>query len=226
MLNVLVVEDDNEVAAYLDSELSRRGYVVTLAATLAEAASAVEKDEWNVIVLDRLLPDGDGLAFIEDMRRRGSTVPILVLSALGDVNHRVEGLRAGGDDYLVKPFDIAELTARLEVLNRRAETQKPVTEIGIGDLAIDLLSRRVSRGGEDIRLQPREFKLLEYLARHRGQVVTRAMLLEAVWGIQFDPQTNVVDVHISRLRNKIDAGFSAPLLHTVRGEGYRLAEAP
>jgi len=225
-LNVLVIEDDSEVAAYLDSELSRRGYDVTLVATLAGAASAVNNDEYDVIVLDRMLPDGDGLAFIEDVRGRGSTVPILVLSALGEVNHRVEGLRAGGDDYLVKPFDVTELTARLEVLNRRVETQKPVTEFGIGDLVIDLLSRRVSRGGEDIRLQPREFKLLEYLARHCGQVVTRAMLLEAVWGIQFDPQTNVVDVHISRLRNKIDAGFSAPLLHTVRGEGYRLAEAP
>ena len=173
-----------------------------------------------------MLHDGDGLAFIEDVRGRGATVPILVLSALGEVNHRVEGLRAGGDDYLVKPFDVTELTARLEVLNRRAATQKQVTEFGIGDLVVDSLSRRVSRGGQEIRLQPREFKLLEYLARHCGQVVTRAMLLEAVWGIQFDPQTNVVDVHISRLRNKIDAGFSAPLLHTVRGEGYRLAEAP
>jgi two-component system, OmpR family, response regulator len=226
MLKVLVIEDDAELGGYLQWELGRLGYAATVAVNLAQGRSALAGGEYDIVVLDRMLPDGDGLSFIDDVRGPGSRPPVLVLSALGDVKDRVEGLRAGGDDYLVKPFDIAELVARIEALSRRARSQKAVTEVRVGDLAIDLLAHRVSRDGREIRLQPREFKLLEYLARHSGQVVTRAMLLEAVWGLRFDPQTNVVDVHVSRLRNKLDAGFSAPLLHTVRGEGYRLAQVP
>ena len=225
-MNVLVIEDDAEVGNYLHTELSRIGYSVTVGINLAEATKLLSAELFDVVVLDRMLPDGDGLSFIEEIRRDGVLLPVLVLSALGEVNHRVEGLQAGGDDYLVKPFDITELAARIEVLFRRSQPQIPATEFRLGDLEIDLLSHRVSRAGREIRLQPREFKLLEYLARHTGQVVTRTMLLEAVWGLKFDPQTNVVDVHISRLRNKLDAEFSQPLLHTVRGEGYRLAQAP
>jgi two-component system OmpR family response regulator len=225
-MKVLVVEDDVEVRDYLNTELNRIGYAVTVGKTLAQAKGLVIADTFDVVVLDRMLPDGDGLSFIEEIRGDGIPVPVLVLSALGEVNHRVEGLQAGGDDYLVKPFDITELVARIEVLTRRSQTQLSTTEIHLGDLTIDLLSHRVSREGREIRLQPREFKLLEFLARHPGQVVTRRMLLEAVWGLKFDPQTNVVDVHISRLRNKLDADFSRPLLHTVRGEGYRLADSP
>ncbi len=225
-MNVLVVEDDTEVGDYLHTELSRIGYTVTVGTTLAQAKDLLVAGAFDVVVLDRMLPDGDGLSFIEEIRSDGIPIPVLVLSALGEVNHRVEGLQAGGDDYLVKPFDITELTARVEVLLRRSQTQMPPTEFHLGELTIDLLSHRVSREGREIRLQPREFKLLEFLARHSGQVVTRRMLLEAVWGLKFDPQTNVVDVHVSRLRNKLDAEFSRPLLHTVRGEGYRLAETP
>jgi two-component system OmpR family response regulator len=226
MINVLVIEDDAEAGHYLNDQLNRMGYSVDVAGNLTAARELLAVADYDVIVLDRMLPDGDGLSFIDEIRRGGNAVPILVLSALGEVNHRVEGLHAGGDDYLVKPFDIAELAARIAVLSRRAQTSVPATEIHVGGLSIDLITHRVSREERDIRLQPREFKLLEYLARHAGQVVTRAMLLEAVWGLKFDPQTNVVDVHISRLRNKLDAGFPRPLLHTVRGEGYRLAEAP
>ena len=225
-MNVLVVEDDAEVGDYLHTELSRIGHTVTVGKTLAQARDLLIAGIFDVVVLDRMLPDGDGLSFIEEIRGDGIPLPVLVLSALGEVNHRVEGLQAGGDDYLVKPFDITELAARMDVLIRRSQTQIPTTEVHLGDLTIDLLSHRVTREGREIRLQPREFKLLEFLARHPGQVVTRRMLLEAVWGLKFDPQTNVVDVHVSRLRNKLDADFSRPLLHTVRGEGYRLAETP
>lgn len=225
-MNVLVIEDDVEVGNYLNEELKRVGYSVTVAINLAAARNFLTAVAYDVIVLDRMLPDGDGLAFIEEIRHAGTDAPVLVLSALGEVNHRVEGLQAGGDDYLVKPFDITELVARIEVLARRPQTSVAATEFHLADLSINLLSHRVARDGREIRLQPREFKLLEYLARHAGRVVTRTMLLEAVWGLKFDPQTNVVDVHISRLRNKLDAEFSRPLLHTVRGEGYRLAEAP
>ena len=225
-MNVLVIEDDVEVGDYISGELNRIGYSLAVALNLAAARDQLAAVTYDVVVLDRMLPDGEGLSFIEEMRGRGNDMPVLVLSALGDVNHRVEGLQAGGDDYLVKPFDISELTARIEVLFRRAQQASSPTEFHLGALKIDLITHQVTREGREIRLQPREFKLLEYLARHAGKVVTRAMLLEAVWGLNFDPQTNVVDVHISRLRNKLDAEYSQPLLHTVRGEGYRLAEAP
>ncbi|MFT4560663.1 MAG: two-component system OmpR family response regulator [Gammaproteobacteria bacterium] len=226
MLNILVIEDDHETGEYLHGEFHRAGYSCVYVDTLASARAQLGLDNFAVVVLDRMLPDGDGIDFIREIRMQSLRVPVLVLSALGEVSHRVEGLRAGGDDYLVKPFDMDELIARIEVLSRRASSTTLVTEVVVADLKIDLLSQRVSRSGHEIRLQPREFKLLECLARHSGQVVTRTMLLETVWGLNFDPQTNVVDVHISRLRNKLDAEFSKPLLHTVRGKGYRLAPDP
>ncbi len=222
-MDVLVVEDDAETREYLKSELNGVGFRVSVAGSLLQAQETMATNSFDVIVLDRLLPDGDGINFIERIRLQGVTIPVLVLSALGEVRHRVDGLRAGGDDYLIKPFDVIELAARLEVLVRRVASA-PATSIQVGDLFIDILGQRVVRAGKEIRLQPREFKLLEYLAQQRDQVVTRTMLLEAVWGLTFDPQTNVVDVHISRLRNKLDSGFDSPLLHTVRGQGYRLAE--
>ena len=225
-MKVLVIEDDVEVGDYIFGELNRIGHTVGVALNLAAARDQLATSTYDVVVLDRMLPDGEGLSFIEELRTSGKDTPVLVLSALGEVNHRVEGLHAGGDDYLVKPFDISELVARIEVLFRRTQQSGSPTEFRLGALKIDLITHQVTREGSEIRLQPREFKLLEYLARHAGQVVTRAMLLEAVWGLNFDPQTNVVDVHISRLRNKLDADYAQPLLHTVRGEGYRLAEAP
>ena len=172
--------------------------------------------------MDRMLPKLDGLSVLRDMRSSGNDIPVLILSALADVDDRVEGLRAGGDDYLTKPFAFTELTARLEALLRRRRGNEKVTELAVGDLNMNLLSRKVVRESTVIDLQPREFKLLEYLMRHADQVVTRTMLLENVWGYHFDPQTNVIDVHISRLRGKIDRDFNAPLLHTVRGAGYSL----
>ncbi len=178
---------------------------------------------YDVIVLDRMLPGMDGLQAAQRLRAEGLGTPILFLSALGEVDDRVLGLRAGGDDYLVKPFAFSELLARLEALARR-RGEEPKTEICVGDLEIHLLSRRVTRSGQRIDLQPREFKLLEYLARNADRVVTRTMLLENVWEYNFDPQTNVIDVHVSRLRSKIDKGFELPLLHTVRGAGYRLSD--
>jgi len=224
-LDVLVIEDDEQTREFLKFELDVAGIGIVAVESLADARDTLAKTKFNVVVVDRMLPDGDGISFVEQLRSEGDETPVLVLSALGDVHHRVEGLRAGGDDYLVKPFDIVELTARLEGLVRRA-TNVPTTSLQIGDLNIDLLTQRVIRADQEIRLQPKEYKLLEYLALRCDQVVTRTMLLEAVWGISFDPQTNVVDVHISRLRNKLESGFKFSLLHTVRGQGYRLAQAP
>lgn len=222
-MRVLVIEDDAEAAAYMVKGLSEHGHVADHAID-AETGLIMAETAYDVIVLDRMLPGMDGLAAAENLRAKGDATPILFLSALGQVDDRVKGLRAGGDDYLVKPYAFAELLARIETLARR-RGDEPQTEIKVGDLEIDLLGRRVSRAGEKIDLQPREFKLLEYLARNADRVVTRTMLLENVWEYNFDPQTNVIDVHISRLRGKIDKGFEAPLLHTVRGAGYRLSEA-
>jgi two-component system OmpR family response regulator len=177
----------------------------------------------DVAVIDRMLPGIDGLSIIKAMRAAEKRTPVLVLSALGEVDDRVEGLRAGGDDYLVKPFAFAELNARIDALTRRADGDGPQTVLEVEDLRLDLLKRTVTRCGKPVRLQPREFKLLEFLMRHQGQVVTRTMLLEGVWDYHFDPQTNVIDVHISRLRAKVDKDFPVPLIHTIRGAGYRLA---
>ena len=221
-MRILVIEDDKETASYMVKGLSEHGHVADHVRD-AESGLVMAETGYDVIVLDRMLPGMDGLQAAQNLRGNGFTTPILFLSALGEVDDRVTGLKAGGDDYLVKPFAFSELLARLEALARR-RGEEPQTEILVGDLEINLLSRRVTRGGQRIELQPREFKLLEFLARHSDRVVTRTMLLENVWEYNFDPQTNVIDVHVSRLRSKIDKGFQLPLLHTVRGAGYRLSE--
>ena len=221
-MRILVIEDDKEAASYMVKGLSEHGHVADHVLD-ADSGLVMAESGYDVIVLDRMLPGMDGLQAAQNLRGNGFTTPILFLSALGEVDDRVTGLKAGGDDYLVKPFAFSELLARLEALARR-RGEEPQTEILVGDLEINLLSRRVTRGGQRIELQPREFKLLEFLARHSDRVVTRTMLLENVWEYNFDPQTNVIDVHVSRLRSKIDKGFQLPLLHTVRGAGYRLSE--
>ena len=225
-MRILVIEDDAETAAYLVKGLKESGHVVDHAATGADGLFLAAGEAYDIMIVDRMLPGLDGLAIIQTIRSAGNTTPVLVLSALGKVDDRVNGLKAGGDDYLVKPYAFSELLARIEALARRGGV-KPVetTRLAVGDLVLDLLARRVTRAGRDIELQPREFRLLEYLMRHAGQVVTRTMLLENVWDYHFDPQTNLIDVHISRLRQKLDKGSDAPLIHTVRGAGYSLRAA-
>jgi two-component system OmpR family response regulator len=204
--------------------LAQAGCNVDHAANGRDGLFLATTENYDALVVDRMLPGIDGLTVIRTLRASANTTPVLILSALGEVDDRVKGLKAGGDDYLVKPFAFSELLARLEALARRAKTgsDAPATMLRAGDLEMDLLRREVRRAGKPIDLQPREFQLLEFLLRHVGQVVTRTMLLEGVWDYHFDPQTNVIDVHISRLRSKIDKGFERPLLHTVRGAGYRL----
>ncbi len=222
-MRVLVVEDDPEVAAYLVKGLKQHGYTVDHAGDGKNGLFLATSEGYDVMVIDRMLPGLDGLAIVKGVRAAGKSTPMLILSTLADVDDRVEGLRAGGDDYLTKPFAFSELLARLEAIVRRASTVvSSETELRVGDLELDLLARVARRAGRVIELQPREFRLLEYLMRNAGQVVTRTMLLEHVWDYHFDPQTNVIDVHISRLRNKIDKGHDKPLLHTVRGAGYRM----
>lgn len=224
-MRILVIEDDSTVADYVVSGLRESGHTVDHAGDGREGLMMATTEDYDAIVADRMLPGVDGLTIVRTLRASDNLTPILVLSALGEVDDRVKGLKAGADDYLAKPFAFSELLARLEALQRRGQPESaPVTRLEVGDLTMDLLSRNVSRGGSAIDLQPREFRLLEYLMRHAGQVVTRTMLLEAVWDYHFDPQTNVIDVHISRLRAKIDKGFHQPLLHTVRGAGYKLGE--
>lgn len=222
-MRVLVIEDDAQLANYLAKAFGEIGARVELAENGRDGLFLATGNRYEVMVIDRMLPQLDGLAIIRTLRASGNSTPVLVLSALGEVDHRVEGLRAGGDDYLVKPFAFSELHARIEALLRRATPgEAPTTNLRVADLELDLLKREVHRSGQPIALQPREFKLLEYLMRHAGQVVTRTMLLENVWDYHFDPQTNVIDVHISRLRAKIDRDFEQPLLQTVRGAGYIL----
>ncbi len=222
-MRILIVEDDAETAEYLAKGLSEGGHVTDHAASGADGLSMALDGSYDVVIVDRMLPGMDGLSLIRVLREEGRATPVLILSALGQVTDRVKGLKAGGDDYLVKPFAFSELLARLEALARRASAEaKIITLLQLADLRLDLLARTVSRGGKPIDLQPREFLILEYLMRHAGQVVTRTMLLEAVWDYHFDPQTNVIDVHISRLRGKIDKGFSPPLLQTIRNAGYCL----
>jgi two-component system OmpR family response regulator len=224
-VRILLIEDDLEAAHYVMKGLGESGYVVDHAADGPRGLVMATTDPYDVLVVDRMLPGVDGLSVIEALRKNGVDTPVLILSAMGAVGDRVDGLRAGGDDYLVKPFAFAELLARIEALGRRARgSGTPETALRVADLELDLLAHRVSRAGQKIDLKPREFRILEVLMRQSGRVVTRTMLLESVWDYHFDPQTNVVDVHISRLRQKIDAGFDRPLLHTVRGAGYRLAE--
>jgi len=221
-MKVLVVEDDRETAAYLAKALGESGYTVDRAADGRDGLFLATSGAYDAIILDRMLPGMDGLAVLGALRAAGIRTPALILSALGSVDDRVKGLRAGSDDYLVKPFAFSELLARIEVMLRRGSAASATTRLRVGDLEMDLLTHTVKRGETVIDLLPREFQLLEYLMRNVGHVVTRTMLLENVWDYHFDPQTNVIDVHVSRLRQKIDKGFEAPLLHTVRGAGYCL----
>ncbi|MEL3891602.1 response regulator transcription factor [Ferrovibrio sp. MS7] len=222
-MKFLLVEDNPQVAQFVRKGLTESGHVVDHADNGRDGLFLAITEKYDAIILDRMLPGGiDGLGIIEALRRTGNATPILILSALADVDERIRGLKAGGDDYLTKPFAYGELEARLLALTRRALTSTAETQLQVADLSLNLLSRKVTRAGQPIALKPREYKLLEYLMRHAGQVVTRTMLLENVWDYHFDPQTNVIDVHISNLRQKIDAGFAQTLLHTVRGAGYRL----
>ncbi|HZF26234.1 MAG TPA: response regulator transcription factor [Steroidobacteraceae bacterium] len=226
-MRILVVEDDREVARFIERGLKEAGHAVDLAADGRDGLFLAMSEPYQAIVLDRMLPQVDGLAILRALRGSKIDTPVLILSALGDVDDRVAGLRAGSDDYLIKPFAVSELVARLEVLQRRvsANTAGAVTTLRVADLEMDLLKRSVKRSGNKIDLQPKEFQLLEFLMRHADQVVTRTMLLEGVWDYHFDPRTNVIDVHISNLRAKIDRGATQPLLHTIRGSGYRLGLA-
>jgi len=221
-MKVLVVEDDRQTAAYLAKGLGESGYTVDHAGEGREGLILATSGTYDVMILDRMLPGMDGMALLRALRAAGIGTPALILSALGSVDDRVQGLRAGGDDYLVKPFAFSELLARIEALLRRGAIAATTTKLRVADLEVDLLTRAVKRGDKPIELLPREFQLLEYLMRNTGHVVTRTMLLEHVWDYHFDPQTNVIDVHISRLRQKLDKQFDRPLLHTVRGAGYCL----
>ena len=224
MPNCLVIEDDAETRDYLCSGLRAAGYAVQAEMSGEEGNRRLQETRWDVVVLDRMLPGQvDGIGILEQMRARGDGTPVLILSALNSVDERVRGLRAGSDDYLTKPFVMSELLARVENLSRRSAWSRDVTVLQVADLQLDVRTMRVTRQGTTITLQPREFRLLEYLMRHEGQIVTRTMLLEGVWEYHFDPQTNVIDVQISRLRSKIDKDFEPPLIHTVRGAGYVLS---
>jgi two-component system, OmpR family, response regulator len=224
-MRVLVIEDDVEAAAYLVKGLNESGHTVDHAADGDDGLSLAMSAPYDVLVVDRMLPKRDGLSVVATIREQGNETPVLFLSALGEVDDRIKGLKAGGDDYLTKPYAFAELLARIEVLVRRSNPDQVKTKLQVGDLEVDLLARKVTRAGTEIDLQPREFRLLEYLMKNADRVVTRTMLLEHVWEYHFDPQTNVIDVHISRLRSKIDKNFDVPLLHTIRGAGYSLRAA-
>lgn len=226
-MKILLVEDDAEQAHFTARGLREAGHVVDLARDGREGLFLAATENFDAIVLDRMLPRVDGLAVLRTLRASEITTPVLILSALGEVDDRVDGLRAGGDDYLVKPFASAELLARLEALQRRGrpEPQGEATRLAVADLEMNLLRHAVTRAGRAVELKPKEFRLLEYLMRHAEQVVTRTMLLEGVWDYHFDPRTNVIDVHISNLRAKVDLPGQPPLIHTVRGAGYRLGRA-
>jgi len=219
---ILVVEDEPETAGQLVDSLATSGYQVDLAINGNDALSYGRSTDYAVMAIDRLLPDIDGIAVIRQLRADGVLTPALIISALGEIDERVRGLRAGGDDYLVKPFAFAELLARVEALARRSATVVKETVLRVGDLELDLVLRNANRGGRDIELLPREFQLLEYLVRNEGHVVPRAMLLQHVWDLHFDPSTNIIDVYVGRLRRKIDGQQAYPLIHTVRGVGYRV----
>ncbi len=221
-MRILIVEDDLEAAEAMARGLTEAGHACTRGADGEEGLVAARDGEFDVMIVDRMMPKMNGVQLVETLRREGDRTPVLFLSALGEVGDRVDGLQAGADDYLVKPYAFAELIARIEALARRRDTGSVQTLLKVGELEMDLIARTVHRSGKDIDLQPREFQLLEFMMRHAGQSVTRTMLLEKVWHYHFDPQTNVIDVHISRLRSKIDKGFDRPMLQTVRGAGYRL----
>lgn len=223
-MHILVVEDDPTVRNFVAKGLKEAGHLVELTDNGKDGLFMAVSEKFDLIILDRMLPGGiDGVRLLETIRAQNNTTPVLLLSALADVDDRVQGLKAGGDDYVTKPFAFSELLARVEALGRRGRTETaPQTKLELADLEIDLLSRTARRAGQKIDLQPREFRLLEYLTRHAGQVVTRTMLLEGVWDYHFDPQTNVIDVHVSRLRQKVDKPFGTPLIHTIRNAGYML----
>lgn len=224
-MRLLIIEDDRDAAEYLVKAFREVGHVADTCADGEDGLAMALQGGYDVLIVDRMLPRRDGLSIISALRQKGDETPVLILSALGQVDDRVRGLRAGGDDYLPKPYSFAELLARVEVLARRRGARGgEETSYRVGDLELDRLSHSVRRGSTEIDLQPREFRLLEYLMKHAGQVVTRTMLLENVWDYHFDPQTNVIDVHISRLRSKIDKGFAQPLLHTIRGAGYMVRD--
>jgi two-component system OmpR family response regulator len=223
-MKLLIVEDDQEAAAYLKRALSEAGHNVDVAVSGRDGLMLAAGESYDVLILDRMLPQIDGLGIVRTIRASGVKTPVLLLTALGGIDDRVEGLEAGADDYLVKPFAFAELLARVNALARRPPPQEVRTELAVSDLRLDLMKRTVVRGGQRIELQPREFQLLEYLMRHAGRVVTRTMLLESVWDFHFDPKTNIVETHMSRLRGKVDRGHAHELIHTVRGAGYILRE--
>jgi two-component system, OmpR family, response regulator len=225
-MHLLIVEDDDTARDFLAKALREAGHTVEVAHDGVEGLHLASLDSLDVAIVDRMLPKLDGLAMIQSLRATGRKLPVLILSALGEVDDRITGLRAGGDDYLTKPYHLAELLARVDALGRRSDHSggESVAKLKVADLELDRMTRRVSRAGKKIDLTAREFQLLEYLMRHSGQVVTRSMLLEGVWDYHFDPQTNVIDVHISRLRHAVDKDFNKPLLHTVRGAGYSLRE--
>jgi two-component system OmpR family response regulator len=223
-MRILIIEDDRDAADYLTKAFREVGHMADTAGDGEEGLALALDGDYDALVVDRMLPKLDGLSLIGALRAKDRSTPVLILSALGQVDDRVKGLRAGGDDYLPKPYAFSELLARIEVLARRRAGKNEETTYQVDDLVLDRLAHRVTRGGTEIVLQPREYRLLEYLMKHAGQVVTRTMLLENVWDYHFDPQTNVIDVHISRLRAKIDKGFPHPLLHTVRGAGYMIRD--
>jgi two-component system OmpR family response regulator len=223
-MNILIVEDDQQLADQLVESLKDSGHETVHVGDGEAGEKQASQMAYDVMIVDRMLPKQDGLTMISNLRQAGVKTPVLILSALGQVDDRVTGLRAGGDDYLSKPYAYSELLARVEILGRRADNQNADTTVSIGDLTLDRIGHSAERAGQKIILQPREYRLLEYLMRNEGRLVTRTMLLEHVWDLHFDPQTNVIDVHISRLRAKIDKGFEPALLQTVRGRGYRLAD--
>jgi len=221
-MHLLLIEDDARVAAFVAKALREAGHLVDHEADGKAGLIRASAERYDVIVLDRMLPQVDGLKILHTIRATGDGTPVLILSALGDTDERVKGLRAGGDDYLPKPFAVSELIARVEVLGRRAPAAEDATRIELGDFTLDAVARTVARGGKRIELTNREFRIIEYLARNAGRVVTRSLLLEHVWDYHFDPQTNVIDQHVSRLRQKLERGFEVPLIETVRGAGYRI----
>jgi len=221
-MRILVIEDDEQTAGYLRKGLKEAGHTVDWSKDGRDGLFMATNERYDLFIVDRMLPGIDGLSIVKVLRSENVRTPILILSALGQVDDRVRGLKAGADDYLSKPYAFSELTARVEALLRRTGGESVETRLSVADLDLDLLKRTATRAGQPIELKPREFRLLEYLMRHEGQVVTRTMLLEGVWDYHFDPQTNVIDVHMSRLRQKIDKGFDRPLIQTVRGAGYTL----
>ena len=223
-MKILIIEDDLDAASYLVKAFREAGHTTEHASDGESGLFMASENAYDVLIVDRMLPKRDGLSVISELRKRGVNTPVLILSALGQVDDRVTGLRAGGDDYLPKPYSFTELLARVEVLGRRRGSPEQDMVYRVGDLELDRLSHNVRRNGKEILLQPREFRLLEYLMKYAGQVVTRTMLLENVWDYHFDPQTNVIDVHVSRLRSKIEKDFDKPLLRTVRGAGYMIKD--